>query len=67
MLLELDSINGCGATPPATCSPRVPASFVRSIAGDRTGSVDTTPLWRKWIAQGWTELTEPAEPSSSAS
>ncbi|MFN8227085.1 MAG: acyl-CoA dehydrogenase family protein [Mycobacterium sp.] len=62
MLLELDSDQRLWRdTARDVLAKECPASFVRSVAEDRTGSVDTTPLWRNWIAQGWTELTEPGE------
>ena len=62
MLLELDSDQRLWRdTARDVLTKECPSSFVRSIAEDQTGSVDTAPLWRNFIAQGWTELTDPAE------
>jgi len=62
MLLELDSDQRLWRdTARDVLAKQCPASFVRSIAEDQTGSVDASALWRTYIEQGWTELTEPTE------
>ena len=62
MLLELDSDQRLWRdTVRDVMAKECPSSFVRSIAEDQTGSADPTPLWRSYVEQGWTELTEPSE------
>src|SRR6478736_5742494 len=62
MLLELDSDQRLWRdTVRDVLAKECPSTFVRSIAEDQFGSVDPAPLWRSYIAQGWTELTEPSE------
>ena len=62
MLLELDSDQRLWRdTVRDVMAKECPSSFVRSIAEDQAGSVDPTPLWRSYVEQGWTELTEPSE------
>jgi alkylation response protein AidB-like acyl-CoA dehydrogenase len=62
MLLELDSDQRLWRdTVRDVMAKECPSTFVRSIAEDQSGSVDPAPLWRSYVAQGWTELTEPSE------
>jgi alkylation response protein AidB-like acyl-CoA dehydrogenase len=60
MLLELDSDQRLWRdTVRDMAAKECPSSFVRSIAED--SSVDAEPLWRKYVDQGFTELTDPSE------
>lgn len=60
MLLELDSDQRLWRdTVRDMAAKDCPSSFVRSIAEDP--SVDPDPLWRKYVEQGFTELTETSE------
>jgi alkylation response protein AidB-like acyl-CoA dehydrogenase len=60
MLLELDADQRLWRdTAREALAKQCPSSLVRAIAED--GSVDPGPLWRSYVEQGWTELTEPSE------
>jgi alkylation response protein AidB-like acyl-CoA dehydrogenase len=60
MLLELDSDQRLWRdTVRDMTAKECPSSFVRSIAEDP--SVNPDPLWRKYVEQGFTELTESSE------
>ena len=60
MLLELDADQRLWRdTVRDVTAKECPSSFVRMIA--EQSSADPAPLWRSYIAQGWTELTESSE------
>lgn len=60
MLLELDADQRLWRdTAREALAKQCPSSLVRAIAED--SSVDPGPLWRSYVEQGWTELTEPSE------
>lgn len=60
MLLELDADQRLWRdTAREALAKQCPSSLVRAVA--EGGSADPAELWRSYVEQGWTELTEPDE------
>lgn len=58
MLLEFDADQRLWQTTVRdVVTKQCPPSLVRSVAED---GVDPTPLWKSYVDQGWTELSDPA-------